>query len=160
MDTITEYDTPYGTVRTVFRITPELQNEGVPRPRDGVPDQGARRTTTRSTTCVEHTKVVPTHEEYAAYERAVGEDGLAFPQAGSCPIHKIQREYTGYQQSYFELADNLPQVERLAEMLQAQFDEITGDLRRLGRARRSRPTATTTSRSTRRRSSSGGSASR
>ena len=40
-------------------------------------------------------------------------------------MHRVQREYTGYQQSYYELFDNLPQVERLAEMLQAQFDEIT-----------------------------------
>src|SRR5512135_1606087 len=28
-DTITEYDTPHGTVRTVFRLTPELESEGV-----------------------------------------------------------------------------------------------------------------------------------
>jgi hypothetical protein len=74
---------------------------------------------------LDHTKILPTYEAYAEYERKIGDDGLAYPQAGPCPMHKIQREYTGYQQSYYELMDNLPQVERLAEMLQAQFDDVT-----------------------------------
>lgn len=123
-DTIKEYHTPYGTVRTVFRITPELESEGVRGLEMEYLIKG-RADYDPAYYIVEHTKVVPTHEEYAAYDARVGEDGLAFPNAGSSPMHRVQREYTGYQQSYYELFDNLPQVERLAEMLQAQFDEIT-----------------------------------
>jgi Uroporphyrinogen decarboxylase (URO-D) len=124
MDTITEYDTPHGTVRTVFRITPELEAEGV----RGLEMEyliKEREDYDPVYYMVEHTRVVPTHEVYAAYDAQVGEDGLAFPNVGPSPMHKVQREYTGYQQSYFELSDNLPQVERLTEMLQAQFDQIT-----------------------------------
>ena len=124
MDTITEYDTPHGTVRTVFRMTRELQSEGVRGLEMEYLIKG-RQDYDPVYYILEHTRVVPTYEQFEAYERQVGEDGLAYPNAGPCPMHKIQREYTGYQQSYFELADNLPQVERLAEMLQAQFDEIT-----------------------------------
>ena len=124
MDTITEVDTPYGTVRMVFRMTEELQSEGV-RGLEMEYFIKGRQDYDPVYYMLEHTKVVPTYEEYEAYARKIGEDGLAFPQVGPCPLHKIQREYTGYQQSYFELADNLPQVERLVEMLQAQFDEIT-----------------------------------
>ena len=123
-DTITEYNTPYGAVRTVFRITPELEAEGVRGLEMEYLIKG-RADYDPVYYIVEHTKVIPTHEEYAVYDARVGEDGLAFPNAGSCPMHRVQREYTGYQQSYYELSDNLPQVERLVEMLQAQFDEIT-----------------------------------
>ena len=124
MDTVTEYVTPFGDVRTVFRLTPELEAEGVRGLEMEYLIKG-REDYDPVYYLLEHTKVVPTFEEYEAYDRRVGEDGLAFPQAGPCPMHKVQREYTGYQQSYFELADNLSRVERLLEMLQAQFDEIT-----------------------------------
>ena len=123
IDEITEYDTPYGTLRAVFRMPAELQEEGVRGLEVEYPIKGADDYDAVYY-MLDHTRVVPSFETWEAYEKAIGTDGLAYPQAGPCPLHKIQRVYTGYQQSYLELADNLPQVERLAEMLQVQFDQI------------------------------------
>ena len=123
LDTITEHDTPYGTVRTVVRDTKELLEEGVPGLEMEYPIK-SRADYDPVFYMLERTKVVPRHDEWDAYERSVGEDGLCYPQAAASPFHKVQRVYTGYQQSYYEIVDNLPQVERLIEMLQVQFDEI------------------------------------
>ena len=123
IDTITEYDTPFGSVRTVFRMPPELQEEGVRGLEVEYLIKGSEDYDPVYY-MLEHSRVVPTFDTWAEYERSIGNDGLAYPQAGPCPMHKIQREYTGYQQSYLELADNLPQIERLIEMLQVQFDQI------------------------------------
>ena len=123
IDEITEYDTPHGTVRTVFRMPHELQEEGVRGLEVEYLIKGADDYDPVFY-MLDHTKVVPAFEEWDAYERSIGNDGLGYPQAGPCPFHKVQREYTGYQQSYLEVVDNLPQVERLCEMLQVQFDQI------------------------------------
>lgn len=123
-DTITEYDTPFGTVRTVFRVTPELLDEAVRGLEVEYLIKG-RADYEPVYYLIEHTRVIATPEEHSAHDRLIGGDGLAFPQTGPCPFHKMQREYTGYQQSYYEIVDNLPMIEQLLELLQAQFDEIT-----------------------------------
>lgn len=122
-DTITHYDTPFGSIRSVFRITPELQEEGVRGLEMEYLIKG-RDDYEPVYYLLEHTKVVETPDALEEYERRVGADGFSYIPAGPCPMHKIQREYTGYQQSYLELMDNLPQIERLIEMLQVQYDQI------------------------------------
>jgi len=73
----------------------------------------------------EHTYFEPTHEEYLAFERDIGDDGYPMVSAGDCPFHYFLLHLAGYNNAYFELADHLPQVEHLlAVMEQVELERL------------------------------------
>ena len=122
-ETLTEYETPVGTVSTRFRITPDLEQQGVRGLElghmiEGHEDYGP------VLFIVEHTKLTPTPEEFLAYEESIGEDGVAMAESHDCPIHRIMREFTGYQNFYYQLYDHPNEIEELLEVLTEQGERI------------------------------------
>ena len=123
LDTFTEYETPFGTVSNLFRLTPELDLHGVrgleiehmiKGPDDYAPVMHI----------IENTEVVPTYDEFEEYEKSVGDDGIAMGEAGFSPFHLLMREYVGYQNTYYELHDRPEAFQRLLETLEVQHREI------------------------------------
>ena len=122
-ETLTEYITPVGAVSTRHLLTPELEAQGV---------QGREIEHLIKTKedygpvlfMLENTKIRPTYQEFLRYEEEIGEDGIAMAVTGSCPAHCIMREYTGYQNFYYELHDHPREIEELLQALTAQGEEI------------------------------------
>jgi uroporphyrinogen-III decarboxylase len=121
--TRTEYQTRLGAVSTLYQITPELENQGV-RGRMVENMIKAPKDYDVVQYIVENTEVVPTPEDMAALERKIGDDGIVFASALNSPMHTFMREYSGYEQSYLEVADNWNLLERLLGALRVQADEI------------------------------------
>jgi len=122
-ETLTEYETPVGTVSTRFRITPDLERQGV-RGRELGHMIEQREDYGPVVFMVEHTKLIPTPEEFLSYEESIAEDGVAMAESGDCPVHRIMREFTGYQNFYYQLCDHPDQVEQLLEALTEQGEQI------------------------------------
>jgi len=122
-ETLTEYETPVGTVSTRFRITPDLKQQGVRGLELGHMIE-QREDYGPVLYMVEHTKLSPVHEEFLAYEESIGEDGVAMASSHDCPAHRIMREFTGYQNFYYQLYDHPQQIEDLLEALTEQGEQI------------------------------------
>ncbi len=113
---LTEYITPAGTISTRHVVVDKLDKAGmssyqmehlIKRPEDyGVVEY-----------MVEHTKLTPAYDQYMAYDREIGDDGLPMVGLGACPMHQIMREYLGYEKAVFEMIDNPGRIERLLRVL-------------------------------------------
>ena len=116
-DTITYYRTPVGTVRTRGTMTAALQHAGIHAMEvehmiKGPDDYRVVEY------IIEHTEVRPAFEQYLAYERDVGDEGL--PVVGGLgydPMHAILRDYVGYNLGYLHLVDYPKEVDRLFRVL-------------------------------------------
>jgi len=113
---VQEYETPYGTLRRVEQDTSELAAAGV-RGRvvrhlvEEVSDYDA------AMYLVEHTRLIPQHEEVAAELEKVGGDGVVLGFVGHAPAHHVMREFTGYEGFYYQLHDNASRLQRLIDAL-------------------------------------------
>ncbi len=114
---LTEYVTPVGTVSKLDIKTRALkdyagdslpQEHPIKRPEDyGVMEY-----------IYEHTAFDPTFDEYLSYEKEIGDDGYPMVAVGDVPLHHFLLRLCGYQRAYYELADHLPQVERLLGVME------------------------------------------
>jgi uroporphyrinogen-III decarboxylase len=115
-ETFTEYVTPVGTISTKHVTVEKLDKAGmssyqmehlIKRPEDyGVLEY-----------VIEHTKLIPTYDQYIIYDQEIGEDGLPLVGLGACPMHQIMREYLGYEKAVFEMVDHPERIERLLRVL-------------------------------------------
>ena len=122
-ETFTEYITPVGTASTRHMVVPELQKAGIEayeiehlikRPEDyDVAEY-----------IVEHTKITPAYDQYIAYDQEIGEDGLPMAAIGTCPMHRIMREYLGYEKAVYEMYDNPARIERFLRVLTDHAKEM------------------------------------
>jgi uroporphyrinogen-III decarboxylase len=110
-------------VSTRFRITPDLEQQGVRGLELGHMIE-QREDYGPVLYMVEHAKLSPAHEEFLAYEESIGEDGVAMASSHDCPAHRIMREFTGYQNFYYQLYDHPQQIEDLLEALTEQGERI------------------------------------
>ncbi|MGI6207503.1 MAG: uroporphyrinogen decarboxylase family protein [Anaerolineae bacterium] len=118
-----EYRTPYGTLTQVERRTPELVAAGV---RGRVIKEWITRREDYDAAryLVEHTYIVPQHEEVAAELRAIGEDGVLLVFLRHAPAHHVMREFTGYEGFYYQLQDNPNQLEDLIAAVDEQQQRV------------------------------------
>lgn len=115
-ETVVEYVTPYGTLRSRSVLAEDLKDADV---------TGAQvehefkdeRDYDALQYLFEHIRVLDNFDEYGKVVEAIGEDGLALPFSGWLPMHQIMRQYMGYETFYYELADRPQRVERLHEAL-------------------------------------------
>jgi uroporphyrinogen-III decarboxylase len=118
-----EYVTPYGTVSTLHRSTDQLAKAGIVglevehmiKDPDDYPVVEY---------IIEQTDIIPTFEEYLAYEQAIGEDGVPLIALGQDPMSHILQELIGYEQAYFHLHDHKKLVLHLFEVLKYQAGRI------------------------------------
>lgn len=120
--TITEYRTPYGTVRTVHIDAPEQAHASASKyqvekfiKREA--DYDAMRY------ILDHTVVRPKYEEYEATEKAVRGDGLVLPLMIRSPWQRILIEFAGYEQAFYDLIDHPAKVEALHDAIYAFYKE-------------------------------------
>ena len=66
---------------------------------------------------VEHTQYDPCYDEYLAYEKQVGDDGLPMVNCGDCPSHYFLLYLSGYNNAYYEIADHPQEFERLMTVM-------------------------------------------
>lgn len=122
-ETLIEYITPVGTVSTRHVVVEKLHKAGmssyetehlIKRPEDyGVVEY-----------IIEHTGYKSTYDEYISYDEEVGDDGLPMVNMGACPIHKLMREYLGYEKAIFEMIDHPNRFERLLKVLTDHMKEM------------------------------------
>jgi hypothetical protein len=112
----TAYETPVGTVTTLFRGSDTLRRTDIAdlqvefmlkRPADYAVVEYI----------LEHTAYAPTHGDYEAYEREIGDDGYPLVSCGDCPFHHWMRALVGYGKAYYHLDDHSNEVERLLALM-------------------------------------------
>jgi uroporphyrinogen-III decarboxylase len=117
VETLTEYTTPVGTVSIVYRHSEELARVGLPSLQiEHMIKHKADYPVVEY--IINHTEVIPTYEEYLAYEEAIGDEGVPLVSLGSCPIHRILREFIGYNDGFYALYDYPAQIESLLASLE------------------------------------------
>lgn len=121
-DDITEYITPFGTLRSCRSLAPEHVAMGfagvfTEYPIKSEADYRAWEYV------VERTEYVPTYDEFLAYDAKVGGEGLPFVIGGDCPFHAWQIRLVGYEEGYLHLADFPATVERLIDRMAAHERE-------------------------------------
>lgn len=119
LETLTEYITPLGTVSTRFRRSAELDKVGI----GGLEVEHLLKGPGDYPIVeylIEHTDIVPTYEDYIAYEEEVGEDGIPMIYIGQDPMSRFLMEIAGYNNAYFHLHDYPELVAHLLEVLNEQ----------------------------------------
>ena len=115
-ESVLEYRTPVGAVRQRRVLPDTLATVGIgesevdyfiksPRDYDALEY------------LAEHTRYIPTYEQYVAYEGEIGDDGYPLVAGGDCPFHHFLRQLAGYENGYLELADRPERVERLLRVM-------------------------------------------
>lgn len=122
-ETVTEYVTPYGTLRRRHLVTDLLR---------GTVDTGTDTEVLFKDEgdydalqyLIEHTEIVENYGPYADYAERIGEDGIALPFTGWAPMHEIMWRYMGVERFYYELHDHPQRLEQLHEALLHQHRQI------------------------------------
>lgn len=116
-EVLTEYITPVGTVSKLdikTRALKDYAGDSLPQehPIKRLEDYGVMEY------IYEHTYFDPTFDEYLSYENEIGDDGYPMVAVGDVPLHYFLLRLCGYHQAYYELADHLPQVEHLLQVME------------------------------------------
>jgi hypothetical protein len=123
-NSITEYVTPRGTARTVLSRSAYEASEGIigqlptEYPLKSEEDYDIWMYVVRNTV------YIPAYEEYEAYDREIGDDGLPMVSVGDCPFHHWLQSLAGYQQGYLHLMDFRPRVEALLQVMAEKDREM------------------------------------
>lgn len=120
--TTTEYITPYGTVSQTAQRTEELDRVGiqplvVEKMLKGPDDYDAVMH------IFENMEWYPCYEEYEAYDRDVGDDGLPMVSIGDVPFHHFLGDLAGYETAYLDLFDNPRKIENLLDTITQVYRE-------------------------------------
>jgi len=120
---ITEYITPVGVVSTSYRCSEDLARVGIrgqevehiiKGPEDYAPVEYL----------IQDTDVIPTYDEYLAYEEEIGDNGVPLVCIGQDPMNRILQKLIGYNQAYFHLHDYPRRVYHLFEVLKEHAAKI------------------------------------
>lgn len=125
-ETLIEYRSPAGSLRTATTFTPEMIEAGasvswitqhaIQRPGDfAVVGEIFSRI-----------RVLPRPERYLRFRQRIGDDGLAVVHAHgtSCPMHLLMKELMPTEQFFYALADYPVEMERLAAQIEPVFQAI------------------------------------
>jgi len=116
---ITEYVTPRGSVSTTYRRSETLDEAGIQGREVGFLIQGPDDYGPVEY-IIEHTEIIPTYDEYGAYEREIGDDGVPLVAIGQDPMSRFLLELAGYNTAYFHLRDYPELVHHLLGVLTDQ----------------------------------------
>jgi len=131
-ETVVEYHTPLGSIRTGTVMTDEMFDAGASMP--WIVEHAIRNVSDFEVVgyIFAHVKVKPRLNGYLARRQEVGERGVAvgFVLGTACPIQHILKELMPLEQFFFALHDYPEKVHRLAEQMEPfyqQIEEIVAD---------------------------------
>jgi hypothetical protein len=125
-ETVIEYRSPSGTLRTATTFTDEMLDAGA----------SVSWVTRHAIQCREdfevvgdifsRMRVVARPERYVRFREALGDNGLAVAHAhgAACPIHLIMKELMTTEEFFYALSDYPEAVEQLAEQIEPVFAGI------------------------------------
>ncbi|MBI4305920.1 MAG: hypothetical protein HY678_06330 [Chloroflexi bacterium] len=118
----TEYVTPVGTVSETSRRTPDLDRAGI---QPLVVQKLLKRPEDYDVVryLVENTEYHPCYEEFRAYDRDIGDEGLPMLSVGDVPFHHFLADLCGYEKAYLDLFDYEDKVEGLLETMTQVYRE-------------------------------------
>lgn len=125
-ETVVEYITPLGTVRTAFLFTEEMLDAGASIPWvSEVPISKPEHFEVVGY-IFEHMKVTPQSEGYLALRKRIGGNGVpvAYVLGSAGAMHHIMKELMFTEHFYFAMADYPEKVYRLAEQVEPFFEAI------------------------------------
>ena len=114
---ITEYRTPVGVARQAMHFSQTLDEQGLPGrvlehllkgPADYVVWEYV----------MEHSRWLPTYDEFTAYDAEIGGDGLPMVSAGDVPVHEFAQQLAGYEDAYLQMVDYPDEVDHLLAVMQ------------------------------------------
>ena len=123
-NTITEYVTPKGTVRAVQSRSDYEASVGIIAQLPTEYPLKSEEDYDIWTYVLENRVYIPTYEEYEAYDRDIGDDGLPMVASGDCPFHHWLLQLVGYQQGYMHLTDFQDRVEALFQVMTEKDREM------------------------------------
>lgn len=118
----TEYITPLGTVSETTRRTPDLDRAGI---QPLVVEKLLKRPEDYDVVkyMLEHTEFHPSYQEFEAYDREIGDDGLPMVSVGEVPFHHFLADLCGYEKAYLDLFDYPDRVEDLLQTMTDVYRE-------------------------------------
>ena len=122
-ETITTYETPYGSLRARDVMAEELKEAAGTGARIEYPFKSEKDYDALHY-FIENTQVVENYEAYGQFIDDIGEDGLALPFSGHLPAHQLMIFFMGYQRFYYELYDHPARLEAVIGALDAQQEQI------------------------------------
>ena len=126
-ETVVEYRTPLGTLRTATVFTEEMLDGGASM--SWVTEHAIRepRDFEAAGYIFAHLRVEPQTEGYLARCREVGDRGLVigYLLGTACPIHHIMKELLPLEQFFYALNDYPEKVERLAAEMEPFYERMT-----------------------------------
>ncbi|MGA2983871.1 MAG: uroporphyrinogen decarboxylase family protein [Terriglobia bacterium] len=125
-ETVVEYHTPAGPIRTASVFTEEMLDAGASIP--WITQHALREPRDFDVVghIFSHLKIEPHFDGYLARRQEVGEQGLAigYLQGTACPIQHIMKELMPLEQFFYALNDYPEKVHRLAEQIEPFFQQI------------------------------------
>lgn len=122
-ETITTYETPYGSLRARDVMAEELKEAAGTGARIEYPFKSEEDYDALQY-FIENTQVVENFKTYGQFMDDIGGDGLALPFSGHLPAHQLMIFFMGYQRFYYELYDHPARLEALIGALDAQQEQI------------------------------------
>ena len=125
-ETVVEYQTPFGTVRTATVFTEEMLDAGASDP--WVAEHAIREP--RHFRAVgyifSHLRVEPQTSGYLALRERVGDRGIvvAVASGNACPVQHIMAELMSTEQFFYALHDCPAEIEQLAEAMEPFYDRV------------------------------------
>ncbi len=125
-ETVVEYATPVGSIRTASTFTEEMRQAGastswitghaIREPRD-IEVVGY---------IFSHLKVVPAPEGYLAFRQQVGDKGIAvaLTSGAACPVQHMMRTLMSVEDFFYTLADTPERIQWLAEQMAGYYRSI------------------------------------
>ena len=125
-ETIVEYSTPVGSIRTASTFTDEMRQAGsstswitghaIREPRD-IDVVGY---------IFSHLKVVPATEGYVALREQIGDKGVVvgLTSGASCPVQHMMRTLMSVEDFFYTLADTPEKIQWLAEQMEGYYRGI------------------------------------
>lgn len=125
-ETVVEYHTPVGSIRTAALLTEEMLDGGASI--SYVTEHAVKAPKDFEVVgyIFENTKVTPQLDGYLAKRQEAGERGIviAFTSGTACPMHHIMKDLMPVEQFFLAMHDHPALVERLAERIEPFFDAI------------------------------------
>ena len=125
-ETIVEYRTPVGTLRTKVLYDERMRRAGISITH--ITEYAIKRPEDYEAVgyLFERARVVPNYEGYEAFADRVGDRGLAvgFISLAGSPMHLLQRELMPMELFFYELYDHPDELARCAAQIGAYFDRV------------------------------------